>query len=460
LTNYKPSPFEDAISVIRTLRDAGHIAYLAGGCVRDRLLGIEPKDYDVATDAPPARVQSLFRRTQAVGAAFGVILVLAGRSKIEVATFRADGNYADGRHPESVRFTSAEEDAQRRDFTINGLFFDPLADDGRGRVIDYVGGQADLAARRLRAIGDPLQRFSEDHLRMLRAVRFAARFGFEVEERTAAAIRADASKIAAIAAERIADELRRMLTAPTRAAAVELLLSLGLASVILFPLPLREGVGGGVQGGHRFTTSDRSSGPLPPTPSRKGRGGRLVDHLAGDQVLSVGLSLLAAIIDVRIELAGGQHDRLSNFAPAEVKKLVAFARQRLKLSNEELGEMEGIATSLHALLTTREPTVAQLKRFLAKSYATNARLLLAAVRQTGEAAGRIATLEARLATFDGTEVAPQPLLKGDDLIAAGAQPGPQFKKALDAVYDAQLEGRITDRDTALRTGLELLASAH
>ena len=425
--------------------------------------GIEPKDFDVATDAPPARVQALFKRTQAVGAAFGVILVLVGRSKIEVATFRADGNYTDGRHPESVRFTSAEEDAQRRDFTINGLFFDPLADDGVGRVIDYVGGQADLAAKRLRAIGDPLKRFSEDHLRMLRAVRFAARFGFEVEEKTAAAIRVDASKLSAIAAERVADELRRMLAAPTRAVAVELLLSLGLASVILFPLPLREGVGGGVQGGHRSTTANRPSEPLPPTPTGapalKGSGRRLVDDLPADRVLSVGLSLLAAMIDVRIELTGWQHDRLSNFAPAEAKKLVAFARQRLKLSNDELSEMEGIATSLHTLLTTREPTVALLKRFLAKPYAANARLLLAAVRETGEAVDRITTLETRLATFDGTDVAPQPLLTGDDLVAAGAKPGPRFKKALDTVYDAQLEGRITERETALRAGLELLANA-
>src|SRR5438067_13328797 len=165
------------MAVLRGLREAGHVAYFAGGCVRDVLLGLEPKDYDVATDAHPQKVRSLFRSTAAVGQAFGVILVRLGKSVVEVATFRSDGRYVDGRRPEDVRFTTAEEDAKRRDFTINGLFFDPLED----RVIDYVGGQEDLTARRLRAIGDPWQRFEEDHLRLLRAVRFAARFDLEIE---------------------------------------------------------------------------------------------------------------------------------------------------------------------------------------------------------------------------------------------------------------------------------------
>src|SRR5204863_2724342 len=152
---------EDAITILRRLRDAGHVAYFAGGCVRDQLLGLTPKDYDVATDAPPPRVRQLFNNTQAVGAAFGVILVRHGRSQIEVATFRAEGAYLDGRRPSEVTFTTAEQDARRRDFTINGLFYDPVED----KVIDYVGGQRDLEHRWLRAIGDPDRRFAEDHLR-------------------------------------------------------------------------------------------------------------------------------------------------------------------------------------------------------------------------------------------------------------------------------------------------------
>src|SRR5688572_4647494 len=219
----KRSDRGDAVAVVRRLREAGHVAYFAGGCVRDLLLGRQPKDYDVATDAPPARVRKLFANTQAVGAAFGVILVRDGRSTIEVATFRADGAYADGRHPMEVRFTTAEEDAARRDFTINGLFLDPLDGDGDGRVLDFVGGRDDLDAGVIRAIGEPERRFEEDHLRLLRAVRFAARLGFGVESKTAAAIRLHAPQLKRISPERIADELRVMLTPPTRGDAWRLL---------------------------------------------------------------------------------------------------------------------------------------------------------------------------------------------------------------------------------------------
>src|SRR4051812_6760839 len=203
----------DAAAVVRRLRGAGHVAYFAGGCVRDLLLGRDPKDYDVATDAPPDRVRGLFRRTQAVGQAFGVILVYEGRSQVEVATFRSDGAYLDGRHPTGVRFTTAEEDAQRRDFTINGLFLDPLKDAPLDdQVIDYVGGRADLRAGIVRAIGDPERRFGEDFLRLLRAPRFAARLGFTIEPNTAAAIRRHAAQLSRISPERVGEELRTMLT--------------------------------------------------------------------------------------------------------------------------------------------------------------------------------------------------------------------------------------------------------
>ncbi|MGE5610237.1 MAG: CCA tRNA nucleotidyltransferase, partial [Bacillota bacterium] len=230
---------EDAAAVLRRLREAGHVAYFAGGCVRDVLLGLEPKDYDVATDAPPKRVRQLFTNTQAVGAAFGVILVRHGRSVVEVATFRSDEQYVDGRRPSGVRFTTAEEDAQRRDFTINGLFMDPLEKD---RVIDYVGGLEDLKIKRLRAIGDPAKRFAEDHLRLLRAVRFAARFGLEIEGSTAAAILRDAPLLKRISPERIADELRLMLTPPTRGHAWEMLWHFRLVEVVYRFLPMGSGI--------------------------------------------------------------------------------------------------------------------------------------------------------------------------------------------------------------------------
>src|SRR3954463_13068290 len=229
----------DAEAVLRRLRQSGHEAYFAGGCVRDLLLGLEPKDWDVATNAPPARVRELFTKTEAVGAAFGVILVRHGRSVVEVATFRSEGNYLDGRRPSEVRFTSAQEDAQRRDFTINGLFLDPLEQD---RVIDFVGGQEDLAARRLRAIGDAEARFGEDHLRLLRAVRFAARFGLEIAPLTAAAMESRGPLLKGISPERIAEELRMMLCPPTRSAAWLLLWKYKLIHVVMRFLPLREEV--------------------------------------------------------------------------------------------------------------------------------------------------------------------------------------------------------------------------
>lgn len=227
---------EFAIDVVRRLRDAGYQALWAGGCVRDELLGLVPKDYDVATDARPEQVQQLFRRTIAVGASFGVIEVLGPRQqesedflKVEVATFRSDVSYSDGRHPDAVVFADAREDAWRRDFTINGMFFDPL----KNELIDYVGGQADLDDRTLRAIGAPRQRFEEDKLRLLRGVRFAIRFELAIEATTEAAMRDMAASLPVVSAERIADELREILVHPRRARGLNLMLDLGLALAVL-----------------------------------------------------------------------------------------------------------------------------------------------------------------------------------------------------------------------------------
>jgi len=222
-----------ALEVVSRLRAAGFEAYWAGGCVRDQLLGLTPKDYDVATNAPPEKIRELFghRRTLAIGAAFGVIAVLGprGAGTVETTTFRRDAAYSDGRHPDSVTFGTAYEDAQRRDFTVNGLFFDPL----EGRVIDFVGGQEDLAARRLRAIGKAHDRFAEDKLRMLRAIRLAAVHGFTLDEEITQAITEMAAEIRVVSAERIAVEMERLLTDAQRAEGVRLLLESGLAAVLL-----------------------------------------------------------------------------------------------------------------------------------------------------------------------------------------------------------------------------------
>ena len=218
-----------ATRLVRTLRQAGHEALFAGGCVRDMLLGKEAHDIDIATSARPEEVQKLFPRTVAVGAHFGVVVVLQDGMEFQIATFRSDGAYRDGRHPESVTFTDAEGDAKRRDFTVNGLFFDPV----ERRVLDYVDGESDLRAGILRCIGDPAARFSEDKLRLLRCVRFAASLGFRIEERTFDALLAKAAEITDVSSERIRDELVKIFTHPNRVRGFDLLDQSGLMDVLL-----------------------------------------------------------------------------------------------------------------------------------------------------------------------------------------------------------------------------------
>jgi poly(A) polymerase len=425
---------EDALAVLKRLRQSGHVAYFAGGCVRDLLLGLEPKDWDVATDAPPRRVRELFSNTQAVGAAFGVILVKHRGSTMEVATFRTEGAYSDGRRPDSVAFTTAQEDAKRRDFTINGLFLDPLepGPDGNGKVIDYVGGVEDLRARRLRAIGDPEERFAEDHLRLLRAVRFAARFALAVEPATAAAIRRNAPRLKGISPERIADELRGMLTPPTRAAAWPMLWEYALADVIF-----------------RF---------LPPGEAEFDATRSLFLKVAPGRGISFGLALSAGVLDYRLQ-AKGAADVVALTSRQEILRSTKALREALRISNEELDEVVGILSPLPVLLAHAGPSVAQKKRFLAKPTAPQTRELLGAVAAPGGYRERIAELEASFDELLKADVAPAPLITGDDLTAAGLKPGPTFKRILEAVYDAQLEGRVTDREAAMNLALRLAGSS-
>ena len=410
-----PSDRDDALAVLSRLRDAGHVAYFAGGCVRDLLMGQSPKDYDVATDAPPGRVRELFSNTQAVGAAFGVILVRQRKSMIEVATFRTDGSYTDGRRPDSVQFTTAEHDAQRRDFTINGLFLDPIED----RIIDYVGGQADLAAKVIRAIGDPAQRFAEDYLRILRAVRFAARFEFTIEPATANAIRAQAKNITQVSPERIADELRRMLTAPSRAKAWQLLQALEL-----LPLLFR-----GVTGSH-------ARQPLPMGDT----GGQAVSF---PLALALGLSTFLTAHSGATQLKG-------KWVADTVRKV----RTLLKLSNDERDALFAILDDAGGLLHDTW-TDAKMMRFLAKPTATDCRAFLRELQSASMDDGRVSAVEAKLSELETRECNPPPLITGDVLVAHGLRPGPKFKMILDTVYDAQLESRVQNYDAALTMALQL-----
>lgn len=417
-----------AISIVRTLRNAGHVAYLAGGCVRDRLLGIEPKDYDVATDATPDVVKRLLRGARLVGEAFGVVMVpvRTGRGAsgsvrgfIEVATFRMEWGYTDGRRPDRVAFTDAQHDAQRRDFTINGLFEDPL-DDNRhegtqresheGRIIDYVGGVRDLEARIIRAIGDPSDRFGEDYLRMLRAVRFAARLGFEIESATARAIRNNARYLGQISRERIGQEVQAMLEGPDPARAATMIQELHLDAATL--------------------NEDHSAADLP-------------------TIRAIGRRTYATM------LAAWLVDRHPNLDEATRPGLVRRWRRALCLSNDQCEALSATLAVAVALEGWPAMGVAQRKRLLGRAHAAEGRALFDAIRRD-PVGQRSLDRDIDALSRDGVGIAPPPLVGGDDLIALGLTPGPSFKRILDDLYDAQLEGRVTTRDQALAG----LASRH
>jgi poly(A) polymerase len=407
-----------AVAVVRTLRDAGHVAYFAGGCVRDALMGLTPKDYDVATDAPPDRVRQLFPRTQAVGAAFGVILVRGDGAVTEVATFRTEGTYSDGRRPDSVTFTSAENDARRRDFTINGLYYDPLDD----RVIDYVGGRDDLRRRTLRAIGVPAERFAEDHLRSLRAVRFAARFDLRIDPATCRAIAESASMLPRISAERIADELRRVLTPTWRNRAYALLWELGLMA-------------------HLFRTARPPGEPIDAWRSAYLR-------LRDGQTITFATALAATQLDL-VANDNPNSDGATAFEPSRAKIFIDDLRQRLKLSNEETAELSAIVQDVFSFARQPDMPAARMMRFRARPHAAAAELLMKGMIDAGHDRDTLSIAVGRLATLDGVNCDPPPLLNGEDLIAMGYRSGPAFKRALDAVYDAQLEGRVSDKSAAM-----------
>lgn len=388
-----------AVRVVQRLADAGHLAYFAGGCVRDRLMGHEPADYDVATDARPQRIGELFDRVQSVGEAFGVMLVRVQRHSIQVATFRTDGVYSDGRHPDEVIFSDAEHDARRRDFTINGLFEDPLA----GKILDYIGGRADLEARRIRAIGDPAARLREDRLRALRAVRFAARFDFAIDPDTAEAIRDQTEHLRGVSRERIGQELKRMLSDASRAVAARHLQDLGLDGAVL---------------------DEPHAEPA-------------LERLAGLPADAAYPTALGAWL---LDRHGGE-DR-----PDEER--IDTARRwgsALLLSN---AEQTALSRSLHVYLALGGPWarlgVAAQKRLAASPGFEEGLALLGASDEEGSTRVRD-----RVRELDETELAPPPLIDGTDLLALGLTPGPAFKRVLDAVYDAQLEGSVRDKPQAL-----------
>jgi len=402
-----PDAADEAVRIVRKLAAAGHQALLAGGCVRDLLLGLRPQDYDVATDSPPERICRLFRRTRKVGAQFGVVLVRERRKWVEVATFRSDGQYLNGRRPSEVHFCDARHDAERRDFTVNGMFLDPLDH----VLIDYIGGREDLEARLIRAIGDPPARFAEDHLRLVRAVRFAARLDFEIEPITFAALKDHASKLATVAAERVREELEKMLTHPSRRRAFDLLAERGLLPYLWEGAAWRD---------DQIAAGSTLLGRLP-------------------QGVSFPLAFAVLIVDRRTR---------------EIQEIC----RALTCSNEQRETVGWLIEHHTELDDPGGVSLADLKRLLAHPALPDLRTW-AETRylELPDGEQRRATLAGRVESIATEAIQPAPLVTGADLAARGVKPGPIYKKLLDELYTRQLDEMLTTREAGLRMLDELLA---
>ncbi len=395
------NPLQWAIEIVKELQQAGFQAFWAGGCVRDALLRIAPKDYDVATSATPDEVQQLFgiKRTLAIGKSFGVITIIGPKSAghIEVATFRRDGGYSDGRRPDSIEFTDAKEDALRRDFTINGMFFDPISE----KIIDYVGGEQDLERKLIRAIGDAEQRIEEDKLRMLRGVRIAATYGFEIEAQTMLAIQNKASEIGAVSPERIGGELRRMLGHAGKARAMLLLIESNLWKHVSTPVLSSVSDWNG-----KVCLLEKLDAEFPTT--------------------------LSALL------------RGTGFS-------AAMLQESWRLKNEEVARTDWILANEERLSQACVLKWSQLQPLLISSHARSAVDLLQAVSESGEGDKQ---LEASIACcrkkllLEAHILDPAPLLRGKDLAELGLATGPQYKSILDNVRDMQLDGELQSAEDA------------
>ena len=413
---------EFALQVVAKLRERGFEAYWAGGCVRDCLLGRRPKDYDVATNATPEEIRDAFsrRRTLEIGAAFGVVAVIGPKPAgvVEVTTFRQDAQYSDGRRPDAVIFTSAEEDAKRRDFTINGLFYDPLEPQPERRVIDFVGGLADLERKIIRAIGDPQARFHEDKLRLLRAVRIAAGFEFDLDAGTRAAIVEFAPTVVTVSAERIAQEMRTMLVGAHRARAVELLRETGLLTAIL---------------------PEASAAAAEPAVWRR-------TLVALDGLSEPDFPLALAALFTAVDRAGEHRG-----------KLTETICRRWKLSNQELEHTRWLVEHRTSLAGAESMPWPRLQRLLIGRWIGDLLALQEAEALADGADARYVRKCRELLKLPPERLNPAPLITGDDLIRHGIPSGKLFKPLLEKLRDAQLENRIATKAEALALAESLLA---
>ena len=437
--------FAAAVRIVKILRDKGYEACLAGGCVRDLLMGRQPHDYDVATSAKPDVVLASFPRTFSVGAHFGVVLVADEENVTEVATFRSDGAYSDGRRPDSVRYTlSAQEDVQRRDFTINGLLLNPLAAEGtlgepealRAAILDYVNGLTDLDAGIIRAIGEPTRRFEEDRLRLLRAVRFAARFEFVIEPTTLAAIRVMAPKISSVSHERIREELTKMLTEGHARRAFELLDETGLLAEVLPEIAKMKGV---EQPAQYHPEGDVWTHTL-----------MLLEQLEAGAPLTLAWGALLHDVGKPATFRVAP-DRIRFDGHVEVGVAIgAEICQRFRFSNDETRMILTLIENHMRFADTEHMKPSTLKRFFRlEEFPQHLALHKMDCMAGSKNLHHWNFVRERYDAMPEEVVRPEPLITGHELIAAGYEPGPRFKEVLRAVEDAQLEGIIHTQDEAM-----------
>lgn len=424
----------DAVSIVRELQNAGHEAFFAGGCVRDLLRGVVPKDFDIATSARPEEIRKLYPKADAIGAHFGVMLVRRGGHHFEIATFREDGDYVDGRRPASVSFTTAEVDAKRRDFTINGIFLDPVAD----RLIDYVGGEADLEKGILRAIGHAEDRFREDYLRLLRGVRFATLLDFRIEAGTWEAIRAVSGNITSISPERIREELDKIWTSPNRLRGFDLLVESGLMKAILPEILDLKGCEQPPQfhpEGDVFIHTRLVLSHLPPNASLPLVLSALLHDIAKPATFSLDPE------EGRIRFSG--HDKLG----AEMAEGIL---RRLRYSNAVIeAVVSGVAHHMR-FKDVRKMRTATLKRFMARDhFPDELQLHRADCLGSSKNLDNLDFLLGKQREFESAPLLPKWFLQGGDLIARGWPPGPDLGEVLTEAHDLQLEGTHRSREEAL-----------
>ena len=428
-----------AEAVVRRLAEAGHQAVYAGGCVRDALLGRPYPDVDIATSATPDQVQAIFpKASDPQGKAFGVIRLKEGDQVFEIATFRIDGPYLDGRRPSSVTFTTAEEDAQRRDFTVNGMFFNPLQD----KVLDFVQGRADLAAKIIRAIGDPASRFTEDRLRLFRAIRFAVQLGFTVETNTWKALMALAPESKTLAPERVRDELVKIFTSPDPARGFDLLHDSGLIAVWLPELLEMRGC---AQSPEHHPEGDVWVHTR-----------LLLTHLKNPSPV---LAFSALLHDVgkprtsRTEPSG----RIRFFGHEGVgARMAEEILRRLRFPNDDVGAIVACIANHMAFKDAPQMRVSTLKRFLARpTFSEELELHRVDCTASHGELDIHRFLLAKQSEFSQEEIKPKPLVTGHDLQELGIPPGPKMGQILDQLMDEQLEGKLEHRDRALQRAREL-----